>query len=133
MALTALPLADAELRHDVPLLARYSLMNNPQVFMGGLVLAAGILGTAFWTLLLVLGMNLATKRRRLWRAQAWAVGVIAVLLGVLAVLTAGGGGHPPAIVYVYVLGIWCAVVFGMSALFTLASYPVEFVARRWRR
>jgi hypothetical protein len=124
------PLGDAELGHRVPLLARYSLMNNPQAFMGGLVVAAGIVGAAFWTLLLVLGMDLATKRRRLWLAQAWGFGVIAVLLGVLAVLTAGGGGHPPAIVYVYVLAIWCAVVFAMTALFTLASYPVEFVARR---
>ena len=123
-------LGDAELRYQVPLLARYSLMNNPPAFMGGLVVAAGILGAAFWTLLLVLGMDLATKRRRLWLAQAWGFGAIALLLGALAVLTAGGGGHPPAIVYVYVLGVWCAVVFGMSALFTLASYPVEFIARR---
>jgi len=123
-------LGDAELRHKVPLLARYSLMNNPRVFMGGLVVAAGILGAGFWTLLLVLGMDLATKRRRLWLAQAWGLGVIAVLLGALAALTAGGGGHPPAIVYVYVLGVWCAVVFAMTALFTLASYPVEFVMTR---
>ena len=123
-------LGDAELRHPVPLLARYSLMNNPRVFMGGLVVAAGIVGAGFWTLLLVLGMDLATKRRRLWLAQAWGFGVIAVLLGALAVLTAGGGGHPPAIVYVYVLGIWCAVAFAMTALFTLASYPVEFVMTR---
>ena len=126
-------LGDAELRHKVPLLARYSLMNNPQAFMGGLVVAAGILGAAFWTLLAVLGMDLAAKRRRLWLAQAWGFGVIAVLLGALAALTAGGGGHPPAIVYVYVLGVWCAVAFGMSALFTLASYPVEFAMQRWFR
>jgi hypothetical protein len=127
------PLSDAELRHNVPLLARYSLMNNPAVFMAGLVGCAGIVGAAFWVLLAVLGMDIAAKRRRLWRAQAWAFGAVALLLGVLAALTAGGGGHPPAIVYVYVLGVWCAVVFAMAALFTLASYPVQFAARRWRR
>jgi hypothetical protein len=125
------PLSDAELWFDTPLLARYSLMNNPPVFMAGLVAAAGVLGTAFWTLLLGLGLDISAKRRRLWRIEAWAFGGVALLLGALAMLTAGGGGgHPPAIVYVWLLGIWAAVGFAMAALFTLASYPVEFVMRR---
>jgi hypothetical protein len=125
------PLSDAELWHETPLLARYSLMNNPAVFMSGLVVAAGLLGTLFWALLVGLGISIAAKRRRLWLAQAWGFGAIALLLGALALLTAGGGGgHPPAIVYVWVLAIWAGVAFAMSALFTLASYPVEFALKR---
>jgi len=129
------PLTDADLRYDAPLLARYSLSNNLPVFIGGLIAAAGLLGALFWGWRFARAIDiedLLDKRKRLWRWQFLGFGGLAILLAVLAAITAGGSGHPPAIAYVYVLAIWCAVAFGMTACFTLASYPLALMFQAWR-
>ena len=123
-------IGDGELSNRVPLFARYSLQNNPAVFLAGLFLSVGLAGTLFWTWLMARGASLediARKRRKLWRFQLWAFGIAAAALAALAVLAliGGGKGHPPAIVIVFVLAIWCAGLFVLTALFTLASYPVQ--------
>ena len=42
------PLTDADLWYSAPLLARYSASNNLPVFIGGLIIAASLLGALFW-------------------------------------------------------------------------------------
>lgn len=126
------PLTDADLWYDAPLLARYSLSNNPAVFFTGLIVAAGLVGALFWGWLLsrtAAVEKVLRKRKFLWRLQLMSFGVVAIALGGLAALTWGDGGHPPFIVIVYGLGIWCAVAFGMTACFILASYPLELLFR----
>jgi hypothetical protein len=126
------PLTGADLWYDAPLLARYSASNNLPVFIGGLIIAASLLGALFWGWLLARATaieEVLRKRKRLWRWQLISFGGVAIVLAALAALTAGGGGHPPAIVYVYVLGVWCVVAFGMTACFILASYPLELLFR----
>jgi len=131
------PLTDADLWHEAPLSARFSLSNNPVAFIAGLHAAAALVGALVWGWLLFHTPSiedLLAKRARLWRWVFWTVGAIAAALAALAAATSGGGGHPPAIVYVWVLALWCAVAFGLSACFILASYPMEvfFRARRGR-
>jgi hypothetical protein len=126
------PLADSELGHEVPLHARYSPGNNLPVFVGGLFALAAIIGLALWTWLFARAENpedVARVRRRLWRIFAWALGVVATLLGLLAVVTWGGSGHPPAIVYVMVMAIWAAIAFGLAACFLVLSYAGQALAR----
>ncbi len=126
------PLTDAELWYEAPLLARYSALNNLPVFITGLIVAASLLGVLFWGWLLARATateEVLRKRKRLWRWHLISFGGVAIVLAALAALSAGGGGHPPAIVYVYVLGLWCAVAFGMTACFILASYPLELLFR----
>lgn len=129
------PLGDAELSHDVPLVVRYSLQNNPGVFIAALFAAAGLAGVLLWGW----WFSRATRfddvvrgRRRLWRVQFWCWGGAAIALGALAVLAimAPGKGHPPAIVFVFVLAVWCAVAFALTACFTLMSYPVQLLLSR---
>jgi hypothetical protein len=130
------PLADSELGHEVPLLARYSPGNNLPVFIAGLFVVAAILGLVFWTWLFARAEdpeNIARLRRRLWRIFAWALGVVAALLGLLAVVTWGGSGHPPAIVYVMVMAIWAAIAFGLAACFLVLSYAGEALSAVNRR
>ena len=129
------PLADADLWYDAPLSARFSLANNPMVFIVGLHIAAGIFGALVWGWLLARAPaieDVLRKRGRLWRWVLWSFGGITIALAALAVLTAGGGGHPPAIVIVWVLGLWCAVGFGVMACFILASYPMELLFKAKR-
>jgi len=128
-------LAGGDLSHDVPLFARYSLQNNPKAFVAGLFLAAGLAGVLFWGWLFARAASVedvARKRRKLWRFQLWTFGATGCALAALAVLTSIGRdtGHPPAIVLVFVLAIWCAGIFGLTALFTLTSYPLERFYRR---
>jgi hypothetical protein len=130
-----LPLTDADLWYDAPLLARFSLSNNPAVFVAGLHVAAGLLGTIFWGWLFARADMIEVvlpKRRRLWRLLLWFFGGIAMVLAVLAAIVQGGSGHPPAIAYVWAMGIWCAVAFGMTACFLLASYPLDLLLRATR-
>ena len=131
------PLTSAELSHDVPLSARYSLQNNPRVFLAGLFVAAGVAGTLVWGWLFARTANVEDvlrKRRRLWRLQLWSFGATAIALAALAALAASvrDSGHPPAIVFVYVVAIWCTVAFALAACFTLTSYPVQLVFRTRR-
>ena len=132
------PLTDAELSHDVPLFVRYSLQNNPGVFIAGLFVAAGLAGALVWGWLFSRATSfeeVVRKRRRLWRVQFWVFGATAIALGALAVLSiiVPGKGHPPAIVFVFVLALWCAVAFALTAFFTLVSYPVESLLSRVAR
>lgn len=129
------PLSDADLWYDTPLFARNSPSNNPIVFIVGLHVAAGLVGALAWGWLLARTPTIEDvlrKRRRLWRLVLRSFGGIAIALAALAVLALGGGGHPPAIVYVWVVGIWCAVAFGMTACFLLASYPLELLFKATR-
>jgi hypothetical protein len=126
-------LTDGDLSHDAPLFARYSLQNNPLVFLTGLFVAAGLAGILFWLWLFARGASpddVALKRRKLWRFQLWTFGVAAAVLAALAVLSIGSRGHPPAIVIVFVLAVWCVGIFGLTALFTLTSYPVQYFLQR---
>ena len=125
------PLTDADLWYDAPLLARYSASNNLPAFIGGLIIAASLLGALFWGWLLVRTTamdEVLRKRRRLWQWQLISFGGVAIVLAALAAFSPGGG-HPPAIVFVYALGVWCAVAFGMTAAFILASYPLVLLFR----
>ena len=119
------PLADSELGQDVPLAHRYSLLNNPRVFFAGLFVVAAIAGLVFWTWFFARAENpedAARLRRRLWRYLTRAFAVVAALLGLLAVVTWGGSGHPPAIVYVMAMAVMATIAFGLAACFLLTSY-----------
>lgn len=128
-----LPLTDADLAHEVPLTARFSLQNNASAFIAGLFAATALAGIAFWSIRFSANRGLgdfAGTRRRLWRYFAMLLGVAAGLLALLAALTWGGSGHPPAIVYVFALAVWAAIGFGLVACFLLTSYPAQaFVVR----
>ena len=127
------PIADAELGREVPLLARYSLMNNPAVFIAGLFVVAAIAGLAFWTWFFARAEDPekgARVLRRLWRIFAWALAAVAALLGVLAVATWGGSGHPPAIFFVMAMAAWAAIAFALAACFLLTSYAGRALAGR---
>jgi hypothetical protein len=127
------PLADSELVHAVPLLARVSPANNPSGFVAGLFVVAAIAGLAFWTRRFARAedpQDVARVRRRLWRLYAWALAAVATLLGLLTVATWGGSGHPPAIAYVMVLAVLAAIAFGLAACFLLLSYVGQLLARR---
>jgi len=125
-------LGEADVSYEAPALARYSLMNNPQVFVSALIAAPGILGLLVWPWLPRAAYD---KRRFLWKLQFWIYGILGAVLLVLAALTwPGGGGHPPAIFFVLAMAAWVGIAFAMTALFVLASYPAEFIARRrWAR
>ena len=125
-------LADSELGHEVPLHARYSPANNPRVFIAGLFVIAAIAGLVLWTWLFARAEDpegIARLRRRLWRIFAWALAVVAALLGLLAAVTWGGSGHPPAIVYVMGMAMLAAIAFGLAACFLLVSYAGQALAR----
>lgn len=129
------PLAAAELSHDVPLLVRYSLQNSPWVFIAGLFAAAAFAGALLWGWFFHRAASfedVVRKRRRLWRVQFRAFAGTAIVLGALAVLAiiVPGRGHPPGIVLVFVLAIWCSVAFALTTCFTLMSYPVQWLLSR---
>ena len=125
------PLADSELSHGVPLLSRFSPQNNPSVFISGLFVVAAIAGLAFWTWFFARAEDpedAVRVRRRLWRLFAWALAVVAAVLGLLTVVTWGGSGHPPAIAYVMVMAVLAAIAFGLAACFLLLSYAGQALA-----
>lgn len=129
------PLSDEDLSYDAPLFARFSMMNNPAVFISALHVAAGLAGALVWGWLFARSAaieDVLRKRRRLWRIVLWSLAVTVAVLAALAVLTIGGGGHPPPIIIVIALGAWCAVAFGMAACFLLASYPLQLLFKRVR-
>ena len=126
------PLGPADLSFDVPLYSRVSPQGNLPGFVALLFSAAAIFGFLFWAwvhLRLEDPGTLAVHRSRLWRFQRWAWLVAGVLLGILAAVTWGSSGHPPAIVYVAVMGVFAAIGFALLACFTLTSYPVQWVLR----
>ena len=128
------PLADAELAHPVSPLTYVTLQNDPAAFFSGLFLAVPLAGAAFWTWLFARAASLdevLRKRRLLWKVQLWGFGVTGVLIGALAVLSlvTPDSGHPPFIVVVVLMAIGWAVVFALTALFTLVSYAVQRLVR----
>jgi len=132
------PLTDADLTHRTPPFTRFSLANNPVVFIAGLFAAAAIAAALFWGRLITRAAGqdgIARTRRRLWRAQFWMLRGIAIVLPLLAVLAIiiPGKGHPPGLWLVIVLAMWCAVGFALAATFTLMSHPVEWLFSRSAR
>jgi hypothetical protein len=126
------PLADAELAQDVPVWVRYSLENNQPVFAAGLFVLAALAGLAFWAWRFARAehpYDVLSFRRYLWRIYAWAFGGVAAILGMLAFLTWGGKGHPPAIVFVIALAGLAGLAFGLVACFLLSSYVVQAFPR----
>lgn len=129
------PLTDADLSHHVPLYQRFSLKNNPVMFMVGLFAAAGFGGALFWGRLFSRAASfddVVLRRRRLWRVQFWAVGVVTIALAVLAAVAVVSPGHG-GLVIIFVLALWCAVAFALAAWFTLMSYPVQVLYARGAR
>ena len=127
------PLADSEVGREVPLLTRYSPGNNLPVFLAGLFVVVAIAGLVFWTWIFARAEDPETAARvprRLWRIFAWALAVVTALLGLLAVVTWGGSGHPPAIFFVMAMAAWAAIAFGLAACFLLASHAGRALARR---
>lgn len=128
-------LTDADLSHDVPRFTRFSLKNDPAVFVIGFFVAAGVGGTALWWWLFSRAasvQDVVRKRRLMWRVQLWASIGVAIVLACLAALAAVGGGHG-GLVIVFVLAMYCAVGFALAACFTLVSYPVEWLLSRVAR
>jgi len=126
------PLGDADLAYEVPLYARYSPQNNALVFFSGVFVLTALVGLAYWARRFARAehpYDVVSARRRLWRLFGWAFGATALLLGLLAVLTWGGSGHPPAIVYVMVLAVLAGAGFGLVACFLLPSYVAQALRR----
>jgi hypothetical protein len=125
------PLADSDIGHDVPLLARLSPQNNPHGFVAGLFVVAAIAGLVFWTRRFAraeYSEDVVDLRRRLWRYFAWALAAVVTVLVLLTVATWGGSGHPPAIAYVMVMAVLAAIAFGLMACFLLLSYAGQALA-----
>jgi hypothetical protein len=126
------PLEDADLAYDVPPPARFSLQNNPRVFIGGLFVLTALVGTAFWAWRFRRAQHwydVVSNRRRLWRIFAWAFGGVAAVLGGLAALSWDQKGHPPPIVFVIALAGLAGVGFGLVACFLLSSYLAQALHR----
>ena len=126
------PLDDADLAYEVPPPTRFSLQNNPRVFVSGLFVMTALVGTAFWAWRFRRAehwYDVASNRRRLWRIYAWAFGSVAAVLGFLAAITWGSPGHPPAIVFVMALAALAGVGFGLVACFLLSSYLAQALRR----
>jgi MFS family permease len=116
----------------VPLLVRYSPQNDAPVFVAGLFVVTALAGLAFWARLFARAEHpedAVRVRRRLWRLFAWAFAAVAAVLGLLAAVTWGGSGHPPAIVYVMAMGVLAAIGFGLGACFLLSSYVGQAFSR----
>ncbi len=131
------PLGPADLSYAVPLYYRFSPQSNPKAFVAILFAVVLLSGFGAWGLIFARAadpQNVVDGRRLLWRIQKWAGILVAALLGILAVVTSIGpqSGHPPAIVFVFLLGILAAIGFGLVACFTLASYPVQWLRARSR-
>lgn len=123
-------LSDADLRYEVPFQVRHSASNSPAPFfaaMAGIACAIAALTWAWFFSRAAEPETLRRMRRRLWRINLRALGVVALALAALAVASIPGGGHPPAIVYVMALAIWCAFAFALAAILLLVSYPVEWL------
>ena len=130
------PLSNAELTQDVPLFARYSPQNNQPVFFGGLFVVFALAGIAFWMWRFRRAKqwhDVVSLRRTLWKIFGWTFAAVAGLLGLLAVVTWGGSGHPPAIAYVMVLAVLAGIGFGLVACFLLSSYAAQALAGRRRQ
>jgi MFS family permease len=116
---------------------RYSLQNNPRVFLSALFVATLVLSLLVWAAWFAAAEepeDVRETRRRLWRWYLRALVVSAIGLAILAVITtvSPGSGHPPAIVLVLILGVWAAGFFVLAATFLLASYPMQLFGRRRR-
>lgn len=132
------PIGDADLTHRVPLLTRYSLSNDLPVFMAALFVVDVCLAALSWIFVFVRAASPETvlrARRRLWRVQLWAAAASAGVLALLSAFALVGHdtGHPPAIFFVLVLGVWCAIVLALAAVFILTSYLVQPLLQLGRR
>ena len=130
------PLTDADLAQEVPVWVRYSLENNRPVFAGGLFVLAALAGFAFWAWRFSRAehwYDVVTLRRQLWRIFAWAFVGTAALLGLLAAVTWGSPGHPPAIVFVVGLAGLAGIGFALIACFLLAGYASQALWARQPR
>jgi hypothetical protein len=130
------PLTDADLAQEVPVWVRYSLENNRPVFAGGLFVLAALAGFAFWAWRFSRAehwYDVVTLRRQLWRIFAWAFVGAAALLGLLAAVTWGSPGHPPAIVFVIGLAGLAGIGFALIACFLLVSYASQALWARQPR
>ena len=104
-------LTRADLTESAPFFQRYSLKTRPMEFTGGLALLSFLVGIA-----LSVGWRRPRNWRRIWLVYAKGIGITIALLVVLALLSLGSGGHPPAIVVPMILGL----LAGVAAL-TLAA------------
>lgn len=128
-------LAESELAYDLPLLVRVLPGNNLAAFLGIVFAAVVLPAFGLWMHCFARAtdpFDVVRLRARLWRAFARAFAATAVALGLLAALTWGGSGHPPAIAYVTIMAFWAAVAFGLLAGVLLASYPAQRMARHMR-
>ena len=127
------PLSDADLAFEVSPTARFSLQNNAPAFIAGLFALTALAGVAFWSIRFARNRGIgefAETRRRLWRYFGMAFGVVAGLLALLGALSWGGSGHPPAIIYVFVMALWAVIGFGLVDCFLLASYLAQALVVR---
>jgi hypothetical protein len=128
-------LTQDDLEYDLHFYHRVAPQNNKIAFMAIVATVLFLLGVAFWywryaraTYL----VDVSEARGRWWRRLIWTASVTAAVLLLLAVATWGGSGHPPAIAYVWVFSIFCALGFALVATFIIASYPAQWIAKRRR-
>lgn len=127
--------SEDDLRHAAPIFARFSMSNHPRNFIVGLWLLALLTGSIVWLAPgLLKGQEFIKEYRKYaWRLYWTIVAVALVCLVALGVLSIGAGGHPPAIVGVFILGAYCAVGLIILACLVLGSYLAQPIANILRR
>jgi len=127
-----------QLSHSAPLTTRYSLTkgNRPFVAIVAQCLLAATIGFVVW---LAIGLTTAPGfiervRPRLWKWYKLVVALLSVCLFVLALVALPlNGGHPPAIVGVYVVAVYAAIALLVAACFIGISYLTAPLVRYIRR
>lgn len=130
------PLGEADISYPLPWWVSWSPQNDMPRFIGAVYALAVLLAFGLWTrgfARAVDPFHLVRVRSGLWRLFRWSFGFVAGGLGLLAALTWGGSGHPPAIAYVWVMALASASCFGLFAGVLLASYPAQPLANRLRQ
>jgi hypothetical protein len=128
-------LGDEDLHYSVPIYYRVLPQNNKYAFTALVALMVLVLGFAFWYWRCTRAMylvDISDARRRWFRRLFWIGGIGGVVLVLLAAASWGGSGHPPAIVFVGLFAIFCALGWVLAAAFVLTSYPAQWMARRQR-
>lgn len=120
------PVAAMDLSVEVPATVRYSFGARPGLFLGTLGAMALLSG---FIVALLQPRAPPANWSRIWKAYGVGLGVSAGLIAVLGLLSLiGDSGHPPAIVFVALLGAGIAFLFLVIGLW-LATY---YLGRRWR-